>query len=229
MKKNTLKLTAFDKKLYTLVSSGVTKKKTILDSLVLDETEFDKRVKTLMRNKLFVYSNENQDLKLGVKAFDYFKERAPKKKRVIEEKTVEFPLPASVFVEEPEKKEELDLGQLLAEGAPREKIMQKTLSEEKVLVISSPQHMSSVLNSGKPLMTQGKEACELCKGAFKLNVKNLSESKYGHCFCGAGFHTDCYNALLNQDGRCVRCGRKLELILDKKSEETLHGLKGVFD
>ncbi|NUN11076.1 hypothetical protein HUU53_00320 [Candidatus Micrarchaeota archaeon] len=226
------KIKGFDKKLFEVVSSGVTNKKIILESLVVDEGEFDKRVSSLIKKKLFVYSGE--DLKLGINAFDYFKEK-PKKTKPKEESLIEkLSIPENPIVVqtppkiEPETKEEprIDLDSLLRSGAPKENVMQKTL-EDKVLVVSSPQQLSAAV--GKPLMTEGEEACELCKANFKLNVKNTSDSKYGHCFCGAAYHKDCYSALLNGTTRCVRCGRKLELVLDKQTEQALKGLRGVFD
>ncbi|MFQ5405580.1 MAG: hypothetical protein ACE5DI_00270 [Candidatus Micrarchaeia archaeon] len=72
--------------------------------------------------------------------------------------------------------------------------------------------------------------CELCKAPFKLSV-NASESrpKYGHCFCGAAYHKDCYESLAHENSQCIRCGKNLKISLDKKSEEAVKTIKKLFD
>lgn len=84
-------------------------------------------------------------------------------------------------------------------------------------------------DTGKPLEVEGVEACELCKAKFKLNVKNAEGAKYGHCFCGAAFHLDCHDSITENGGSCVRCGRKLKLMFDRKAEEAVKGIKDAFD
>ena len=78
-------------------------------------------------------------------------------------------------------------------------------------------------------MLEGKEACELCKAKFKLNVKNTEHAKFGHCFCGAAYHKDCYESLSSNGGECIRCGSKLKLVFDKKAEEAVKGIKDAFE
>ncbi|HLC48643.1 MAG TPA: hypothetical protein VJI13_06220 [Candidatus Norongarragalinales archaeon] len=54
------------------------------------------------------------------------------------------------------------------------------------------------------------EKCELCKTGFMISVKQEEHNpKYGHCFCGAPYHKDCFEAIIADDTKCVRCGRKL--------------------
>jgi hypothetical protein len=84
-------------------------------------------------------------------------------------------------------------------------------------------------DTGEALILAGKEACELCKAKFKLNVKNTEQAKYGHCFCGAAFHKDCYESLLDNGGNCVRCGRRLKLMFDRKTEDAVRGIKDAFE
>lgn len=74
------------------------------------------------------------------------------------------------------------------------------------------------------------EHCELCRAPFLLSMGKDANPKYGHCFCGAPYHKDCYDSLLEGSGtRCVRCGKRLSLILDKVSEEAVKELKKLFD
>ena len=73
-------------------------------------------------------------------------------------------------------------------------------------------------------------ACELCQAEFHLSV-NPSENnpKYGYCFCGASYHKDCYEHLVNTQGSCVRCGKKLQIRMDKASEDAVKAVKKLFD
>ncbi len=73
-------------------------------------------------------------------------------------------------------------------------------------------------------------ACELCQAPFRLSV-NPSENnpKYGYCFCGASYHQDCYEHLVNSRSSCVRCGKKLQIRMDKASEDAVRAVKKLFD
>jgi len=73
------------------------------------------------------------------------------------------------------------------------------------------------------------ESCDLCKSNFAMSVSNPALSKYGHCFCGAAYHKECYDSLLTDSSYCIRCGKKLLLIIDKQSRETIKGLRDVFE
>ncbi len=82
----------------------------------------------------------------------------------------------------------------------------------------------------EPAMAAAEDKCELCKSGFKLSVADSSLALYGHHFCGAAYHKECYDALLESGGSaCVRCGKKLVLALDEKSEEAVKELKKLFD
>ncbi len=64
------------------------------------------------------------------------------------------------------------------------------------------------------------EKCELCKSEFLISVNQHEHNpKYGHCFCGAPYHKDCFDAVIAGDSKCVRCGRKLAGGSDFKVEE----------
>ena len=75
-----------------------------------------------------------------------------------------------------------------------------------------------------------KEVCELCKADFKLSLNPQENNPiYGHCFCGAAYHQDCYENLAQNGGKCVRCGRSVELKLDQRSQSALKQIKNLFD
>ncbi|MFH0713476.1 MAG: hypothetical protein V1722_02745 [Candidatus Micrarchaeota archaeon] len=73
------------------------------------------------------------------------------------------------------------------------------------------------------------EACDLCKSQFKLAVSDSALSKYGHCFCGAAYHKECYDSLLDGNAQCIRCGKKLLLIIDKRSRDVINEIKDAFE
>ncbi|MEW5955376.1 MAG: hypothetical protein AB1626_02445 [Candidatus Micrarchaeota archaeon] len=74
------------------------------------------------------------------------------------------------------------------------------------------------------------EVCELCKADFKLSLNPQENNPiYGHCFCGAAYHQDCYESLAQNSGRCARCGRNIELKLDQRSQSALKQIKNLFD
>ncbi|MFH0922449.1 MAG: hypothetical protein V1811_00145 [Candidatus Micrarchaeota archaeon] len=105
------------------------------------------------------------------------------------------------------------------------------LDDENLPSPKSSQELKDLLaiEEGKALVLEGKEACELCKAKFKLNVKNAVEAKFGHCFCGAAYHKDCYESLSDTGSFCVRCGRKVKLAFDKRAEDAVKGIKDVFE
>lgn len=77
--------------------------------------------------------------------------------------------------------------------------------------------------------TNSSDLCELCKAPFILKVGDETQSKYGHCFCGAAYHKDCYDTILDDSRLCIRCGKKLMLLLNKNSRETLNELRDAFE
>ena len=145
------------------------------------------------------------------------------------------------FAQAPEvnREEKIDLGEMIARGAPTQAQNQNQVRRE-FSQNSSP-------NSSKPQQTQtpqsapeqtsiaktkqeskGGEKCELCRAEFTLHVSG-GNPKYGHCFCGAAYHRDCYDSVLLDAKTCARCGRQLELILDRKSIESLKSIKNAFE
>ena len=73
------------------------------------------------------------------------------------------------------------------------------------------------------------DVCDLCKSDFKLSMANADLAKYGHCFCGAAYHKECYDSLLGDSAKCIRCGKKLFLIIDKQSRDAMSKLKDAFE
>ena len=88
---------------------------------------------------------------------------------------------------------------------------------------SSSAELKAVLEEVKP-----GEACELCKARFKVGGRNAAP-KFGHCFCGAAYHKDCYETVSDDGGACLRCGRKLVLRFDKNAQEAFKEIKDAFE
>ncbi|MFH1106473.1 MAG: hypothetical protein V1787_01110 [Candidatus Micrarchaeota archaeon] len=93
---------------------------------------------------------------------------------------------------------------------------------------SLPYEKKAAEEKRTPAMKGNGEQCELCKAGFAVSVKKEDNNpKYGHCFCGAAYHKDCFEAILEGEKKCVRCGRKLALSLDVKAEEAVSGIKDI--
>ncbi|MEK6842854.1 MAG: hypothetical protein AABY04_00025 [Candidatus Micrarchaeota archaeon] len=72
------------------------------------------------------------------------------------------------------------------------------------------------------------EKCELCKTGFIISVKEEEHSpKFGHCFCGAPYHKDCYEGIIAGDTKCVRCGRKMSSSSDFKVEDAFKQIRDI--
>ncbi|PIT85195.1 hypothetical protein COU36_04645, partial [Candidatus Micrarchaeota archaeon CG10_big_fil_rev_8_21_14_0_10_59_7] len=81
----------------------------------------------------------------------------------------------------------------------------------------------------QPLKNGEEGACELCKAPFRISTGSENNPRYGHCFCGAAYHQDCYETLAATGANCVRCGKKIKLTVDRRTEEAMKGVKDAFD
>lgn len=249
------KITRFDKDLAALVKNGVTDVPTIIDKMAVDAENFNERVALLVKKGYFVFDAATRStLHLGWEGYNLFAPKLRVKsalpKPLVEEKKEkpegkeerQFMAPSSDTPVQilPAPQTTTDLAELLEKGSPKNGFpspksslfverQKRSSTQEKPVEPPKEQHAAPKTDTGKALILGGVEACELCKAKFKLNVKNTEEAKYGHCFCGAGFHKDCYESLLENGGNCVRCGRKLKLMFDKKAEDAVKGLKNVFE
>lgn len=193
------KLSRFDKDLLLRVSRGDSSVSTLLSSMMVDPIEFNKRVDFLVSINYLVRDSLNPGV-LRL-GIDGYNFVASLKK---EDKNENPP--------EVEKK--------VPEAGPSLLDLISVKAEKK----------EDSVDSGKALLIEEKERCELCRGEFKVSSNPLENRvKYGHCFCGAAYHEECFNAQLDNTGKCVRCGAKLRLNLDKNTEESLKGVKNLFE
>ena len=252
-KETRFKLTRFDKDLFTLVKGGTVNVDDILTKTGLDSDNFHKRLKTLVAKGFFIHNTEKREIRLGWKGYNILAPKLVEEKPLepVQEKPPVSSLPPIIQQAPPqieekkfekevviEVKNTVDLADLLEKGSPKNKPPSKQREYKEYRAPPAVQETKPAPqqetqptqhDKGKPLELDGKEACELCKAKFKLNVKNTDESKFGHCFCGASFHKDCYESILERDGKCVRCGRKLAQVFDRKTEDAVKGIKNVFD
>ncbi|MFH1246810.1 MAG: hypothetical protein V1644_00360, partial [Candidatus Micrarchaeota archaeon] len=129
----------------------------------------------------------------------------------------------------------MDLEEIIKRYGPsqeqKERFIERKVEEvvqvkPKTTGVSTP--ASRQVKNG-PVTNNDSEVCDLCKSPFKLAVSDPQLSKYGHCFCGAAYHKECYDSLLADSSQCVRCGKKLFLIIDKQSREVINKIKDVFE
>jgi len=250
------KLTRFDRDLAGLVKNGITDVPTILQKMAVDAEDFNARLNALVKKGFFVFDAATRfSIHLGWRGYNLFapkikpkqakppSEEQPRAEENVvlpiekKEDTREFtPPPQTSFHILPAPQTTTDLADLLEKGSPKNNPGRRVFEErqqqkkwEKIDVPSLPKPTQiAKADTGKALILEGVEACELCKAKFKLNVKNTEQAKFGHCFCGAAFHKDCYESLSETGGECVRCGRKLKLMFGKKAEDAVRGLKDVF-
>ncbi|MFH1199556.1 MAG: hypothetical protein V1708_00655 [Candidatus Micrarchaeota archaeon] len=104
----------------------------------------------------------------------------------------------------------------------------KSGSMPRGFAISAANELPAASNKRHGPAAETEEKCELCKSAFSVSVRATDNNpKYGHCFCGAAYHKDCFDAVLEGEKKCVRCGRKLALTLDLKGEEAISGITDI--
>ena len=246
------KLTRFDKDLAALVKNGITDVPTILQKTSVDPEDFTSRLNVLVKKGFFVFDAATRStLHLGWRGYNLF---APKLKAKGEQKPAEEKplIEQKPLQQNPEREKQMfkppetsavqilpapqttaDLADLLERGSPKNGVTPKNSffvdRQQKRVSEKQQEQEQKPSDTGKALILEGAEVCELCKAKFKLNVKNSEQSKYGHCFCGAAFHKDCYESLSENGGQCVRCGRKLKLMFGKKAEDAVKGIKDAFE
>lgn len=227
-----MKIKIFDKTLLETVRKGKTDLAEIIKEFNIDEKEFHKRLKTLEKNKMIVETDGK--LKLGIKGFEETEKENKKQaknekqaktneERQKEKEAVQKKLEVDkIEVVEEGKIEKMDLNEIVKKYGPTEE--QKKIFEKKMEVTKNTE-----IEPGKKLANTGKEErCALCREPFELSVKDNSKARYGYCFCGAAYHKDCYESLLDSSGLCVNCGKKLVLILDKQTKDALKNVKSLF-
>lgn len=118
----------------------------------------------------------------------------------------------------------VDLGELLARGAPRQKQALETGPE--------PTRASSTRSAASNAPSQRNhdgEKCALCKTGFVITVKG-DQASFAHCpACGAAYHKDCYETITAGASACVHCGRRLDSVMDKRSYDVVKQLKDAFE
>ncbi len=253
-------LSKFDTDLLRLVASGMSNQFELLNTLLVDPSEFASRVKTLANKKLLVRDAVDANiLRLGIKGYntlheiDEKKQKAQKQTAPVrhgEEPQIPFSAPFPQVSQKPADAPQNDspklgdpfigdLSELAKKYGPNAKrqgsapenyisAARKAMQAPQVPVSSNvPQAPVAASAAGA-----GREddLCELCKAPFKLSASLLENNpKYGHCFCGAAYHKDCFEGLLEADAKCVRCGKRLTAALDRKSEDAVKKIKNAFD
>jgi len=239
-RKKKLEITLFDRSVAKEVMNGVCSLGALKERFkAVDENEFEGRIAELASEGYFARTNDT--IKFGIKGFNAFTPK-PKKERAkaAQPKTKEdAPAPtatAAITPESPAQKsdERLDLDEAFKKGAPLHDAsggMHPT-SGDSFFVKRRKQREGVVAAEAAPIqpLKNGEEgACELCKAPFRISTGSENNPRYGHCFCGAAYHQDCYETLAATGANCVRCGKKIKLTVDRRTEEAMKGVKDAFD
>ncbi len=234
------KLTKFDKELLKSIVNGNDKIEGLLAEFSISKNELVSRIDELV--KVDLLSMENEHIKLTIKTYNTFRIKKSVKNNLQNRNTTstidneQLQIKEKVIENQEKPKQiSIDLNELLRRGAPtknpNDNLMQSVQNVEKKESQSHNINEESNRESQKSSeikQTETSELCQLCKETFKLSMTD-SRPKYGHCFCGAAYHKDCYEGILVADGKCIRCGRKLELELQKETKDELKKIRGMFE
>ncbi len=228
IRKAGLKLSRFDKDVAKLIQSGVVRLELLCGKLGVDALAAQQRLGALTEKGLLVLDARTGEYRLGVEGYNKF---APKLKegKAQKPKADQEVLPQGRSLEKPPAAEKpLDVMAVLDES-------RKLLASKNQKIAVAPVErvdLGALLERGAPggnPSFKAGEMCELCRAPFRLSVKEPGASKFAHCVCGSAYHKDCYDSLIQQGGRCARCGRKLSSVLDASSEESLQDIKDAFE
>jgi len=246
-----VKLSRFDKDAVKLIQEGTQSVMRISAVLGVDGGEARKRFVELEKRGFLSFDASSPDrVCLTIKGYNELR-LSPRKEKPAEsiEKAAEtIPQPQlqpqlqrsdiEVFEEKPTAQQQLeqriDLAEMLKRGAPREASVfvrrqeKRKGAEEKVVIEEKKLDAQTTELLKKTMREYEGEKCELCRGDFKLALQD-GHPKYGHCFCGSAFHRDCYESLLDGTRSCPRCGRALEIILDRQSQEAVNAIRKLFE
>lgn len=254
-----LKLRPFDKVLFAALHDGESNAMEISRRLNVDVNEFERRLTTLVNQKLIARDTSNPSLvHLTIKGFEAYAPKPKVKKAEAAAEAKAEAKPEAKAEAQPKaeakaaRKTEAKEARQVPESQPAVKtevldlVEQQRQSKKRSTALPSaiPPVFQPVQNAQQPVAQSAQttapaaaavaseavsdEKCQLCKKPFKLSMANASEAKYGHCFCGAAYHKDCYESLLENGSKCVHCGKKLRLILNKQSEEVVKSMRELF-
>lgn len=248
------KPTQFDRDLLHLLRDGKGNPDELVSQLGIAKSELLERVQ-LLKNEKFV-TNENDAFCLTVNGYNFYTSKAVKKvslkkaftgevklrkqkkverkepeAQVPEQKHVNDFLSSTEVVDLGGKLGKMDLQEIIQRYGPTPEQKTRFLQQKagEVLRFAKPKISSALPTPTQQSVSLASETCDLCKSDFKVSISNLELAKYGHCFCGAAYHKECYDSLLSDSAKCIRCGKKLFLIIDKQSREAIKGIRDVFE
>lgn len=245
------KATKFDKDLVKLIQSGVTAFSEWCRLLGVDESQARSRVALLVEKGFLAPDAKEPDVyRLGIDGYNKYGslkiKPVGKDGKNVPEKTalavLSVPaasssalpslsssaspsvLPTDVQVSLPRSASLVfSSARQVTQGAPQDGVIPKA---------SSAVDLAELLAKGAPggrILKKDGSMCELCRSGFKVSIKEPKLAKFAHCVCGAAYHQDCHQSLLEGASGCVRCGRKLSAVLDQGSQEALKFVKDAFE
>ncbi len=238
-RKTRLKLTRFDKDAIELMRKGTRSAGRLAALMGLDSTQVRGRLLELESHGIIAFdASEPDKVSLTVKAYNDLKLSPIEEKK--QEPAPNVPVRHPPAIEAPQAptqkppaqtsgiSERIDLAELLRRGAPKDPLfVRRKVGGDEVIEEKKIDAQTTELLK-KTIAEYEGEKCELCRGEFRLALAD-GHPKYGHCFCGAAYHQDCYDSLLDDKGSCARCGRTMEIILDRQSEEAVRAIRKLFE
>ncbi|HEV8290210.1 MAG TPA: hypothetical protein VGQ00_04650 [Candidatus Norongarragalinales archaeon] len=249
-----MKLKSFDKELMRRVASGQTRGNEIISQFNLDSNEFWERVGKLAKKKWIVRDSQDPNtIRLGIEGYNEFvakqkttnapQENTPTKHEHRQSMT-DLPKDAVELMQESARQtrkstpaSRQSIGKLPPEAHVNTQPQMKTQQPPVVVLPAASPVIPAVITpqqgaEGAPLAAPPatmEERCELCKAEFKLRAGDATRAVYGHCFCGAAYHQDCYAAVSDGDAKCIRCGRRFKKHFSREAEEAMNKMKNLFD
>lgn len=237
-----LKVTKFDKDLVKLIQSGVTRFSDWCQLLGVDETQARNRVNELVQRGYLAPDPQLVGVyRLGIEGYNKYgslklKQAPAQSKAPVDEKPVSA-LPA-VASTRPSLSSSSSIPSRMPPASSRlppaavQRFDDDGALTEAIPKARSEMDLSEMLAKGAPggrVMKKDGSMCELCRGEFKVSLKEPKLAKFAHCVCGAAYHEDCYHSLIEGGAGCARCGRKLSTVLDRNSQDALKFVKDAFE
>ncbi len=235
------KATKFDKDLVKLIQSGVTRFSDWCQALGVDETQARTRVNALVEKGYLAPDAQLVGVyRLGIEGYNKYgslKLKPVKEAAKALEKTASA-APSSV----PSFSSPSSLSSSFRASGPASFSASSSSSPSKSALAADPaetipkarssmdlaEMLAKGAPGGRPIKKDG-SMCELCRGEFKVSLKEPKLAKFAHCVCGSAYHQDCYQSLVDGGTGCVRCGRKLSTVLDQNSQDALKFVKDAFE
>ena len=233
----------FDEDLVERVKAGTKNIALICSQMGVEEKDARKRVAQLVKKKLLFYDASLDQAGLSVDGYSFFEEkkrrhekqsaRLPSPRSLIQPVQTSFVAPklAQIIDAEKQNHSQIDLHELMRIGAPNGEQRKKQkqfpkLDSTQLVVVQEKKHAPSALRNKLNPVRPAKTSA-IVQIPFSLSVGRTRP--FGHCFAERRTIGIALRSISDNNSSCIRCGRKLELSVDKKTVEIVKGIKDAFE